>query len=281
MKLILFYTLLMSSVLFAQPKIKSDLIVASSKYSQTNYDLSDYNITYDYKIVRNIKNPDKAKSGLALLQISKRYNKFVDYNRIGSDSIDEKHSHLATVNANDINISMAQRFKSAFRYQIIIDKERDELIFVDNVYTDYFLYKENLPKLNWTLQKDIKQILNYSAKKATVKYGGRNWTAWYTEDIPLQYGPYKFGGLPGLILEIYDDKEHYHFTANSINQNPKQIYLSQGDKTPITVKKVEFYKAEKDYHENAGERFKGHALDQNKKPITNIGAMSYNPIELE
>lgn len=78
-----------------------------------------------------------------------------------------------------------------------------------------------------------------------MKYAGRNWTAWYTEDIPIQFGSYKFNGLPGLILEIYDDKEHYHFTENSINQNPKQIYLSQGDKTPITVKKPNFIKLRK------------------------------------
>lgn len=281
MKLLYYFIIFIGCIVYAQPQIKTDISFAPIKYSQTNYELSNYNIIYDYKIVRNVKKPEKTKTGLALLQIGKRYNKFVDYNQIGTDSILESFSHLPTIKTNEFNQIMSQSFKSAFKYQLILKKENDELTFVDRISPNDFLYKETLPKLDWKLLNDTKQILNYTAKKAIVKYGGRNWTAWYTEDIPLQYGPYKFGGLPGLILEIYDDKEHYHFTANSINQNPKQIYLSQGDKTPITVKKVEFYKAEKDYHENAGERFKGHALDQNKKPITNIGAMSYNPIELE
>ncbi|WP_291069194.1 MULTISPECIES: GLPGLI family protein [unclassified Empedobacter] len=281
MKLLYYFIIFIGCIVYAQPQIKTDATFNSSNYSQTNFELSDYNITYDYKVVRNIKNPEKAKAGLALLQIGKRYNKFVDYNRIGSDSIDEKHSHLGTVNANDINISMAQRFKSAFRYQIIIDKEKDQLTFADKIYHDSFFYKETLPKLDWKLLNDTKQILNYTAKKATVNYGGRKWTAWYTDEIPMNAGPYKFYGLPGLILEIYDDKEHYHFTANASNQNPKQIYLAQGEKTPIKVKKTEFYKAEKDYHENAAERLKGVALDENKKAITNFGGMPYNPIELE
>lgn len=281
MKLLYYFIIFIGCIVYAQPQIKTDISFAPIKYSQTNYELSNYNIIYDYKIVRNVKKPEKTKTGLALLQIGKRYNKFVDYNQIGTDSILESFSHLPTIKTNEFNQIMSQSFKSAFKYQLILKKENDELTFVDRISPNDFLYKETLPKLDWKLLNDTKQILNYTAKKATVNYGGRKWTAWYTDEIPMNAGPYKFYGLPGLILEIYDDKEHYHFTVNASNQNPKQIYLAQGEKTPIKVKKTEFYKAEKDYHENAAERLKGVALDENKKPITNFGGMPYNPIELE
>ncbi|MGV0923158.1 GLPGLI family protein [Empedobacter tilapiae] len=211
---------------FAQPKIKTDATFSAPNYSQQNLELSTYNITYDYKIVKNVKAPEKAKSGIALLQIGDKYNKFVDLNKIKTDSVTERFSHLSTVNSSHFNEMLAVSFKSIFRYQIIFNKENNELTFIDKVYSDNFLYKEKIPAFAWKLEKETKQILGYSVKKASVKYAGRNWTAWYAEDIPIQFGPYKFNGLPGLILEIYDDKEHYHFTANSINQNPKQIYLS-------------------------------------------------------
>lgn len=280
MRLLIFLLTFTGVFAFAQPKIKTDATFSAPNYSQQNLELSAYNITYDYKIVKNIKAPDKTKSGVALLQIGDKYNKFVDFNKIKTDSITEKFSHLSTVNSSHFNELLDVSFKSIFRYQIIFNKDNDELTFVDKIHSDSFLYKEKIPTFAWKLDKETKQILGYSVKKASVKYAGRNWTAWYTEDMPIQFGPYKFNGLPGLILEIYDDKEHYHFTANSITQKPEQIYLSQQEKEPIEVKKAEFYKAEKDYHVNAASNYKGVAVDANGKPLV-MKEIPYNPIELE
>lgn len=84
---------------FAQPKIKTDATFSAPNYSQQNLELSTYNITYDYKIVKNVKAPEKVKSGVALLQIGDKYNKFVDFNKIKTDSITEKFSHLSIVNS--------------------------------------------------------------------------------------------------------------------------------------------------------------------------------------
>lgn len=61
-------------------------------------------------------------------------------------------------------------------------------------------------------------------QKATTKFLGRNWIAWFTNDYAVQDGPYKFGGLPGLILEIYDDEQHHHFAMISILNRGKDDY---------------------------------------------------------
>jgi GLPGLI family protein len=53
------------------------------------------------------------------------------------------------------------------------------------------------------------KIGNWEAQKATTEFGGRKWTAWFCEEIPLSDGPYKFKGLPGLIVKISDaDNSH-------------------------------------------------------------------------
>ncbi|GAB0155562.1 hypothetical protein CHRYSEOSP005_08230 [Chryseobacterium sp. Alg-005] len=63
----------------------------------------------------------------------------------------------------------------------------------------------------WSLSEEKKVIKGIHLQKATTNWGGRNWIAWFTTDILFQEGPYKFHGLPGLIVELYDDKNNYRF----------------------------------------------------------------------
>ncbi|WP_435524227.1 GLPGLI family protein [Chryseobacterium indoltheticum] len=56
-------------------------------------------------------------------------------------------------------------------------------------------------EIKWNISNEHKKIGVWAATKATTNFGGRNWTAWFSEDIPLPYGPYVFYGLPGLFLK--------------------------------------------------------------------------------
>lgn len=69
-------------------------------------------------------------------------------------------------------------------------------------------YTEDL-KLNWKISNEKQKIGEYNTQKATAQYGGRTWTAWFSSDIPFQDGPYKFSGLPGLIVKIEDADKNY------------------------------------------------------------------------
>ncbi|GEN68689.1 MULTISPECIES: GLPGLI family protein [Chryseobacterium] len=69
-------------------------------------------------------------------------------------------------------------------------------------------YSENL-KFNWKILGDKQKIGEYNTQKATTEFGDRKWTAWFTTDIPFQDGPYKFYGLPGLIVKIEDSEKNY------------------------------------------------------------------------
>ncbi|MBE4950539.1 GLPGLI family protein [Chryseobacterium culicis] len=69
-------------------------------------------------------------------------------------------------------------------------------------------YSEDL-KFNWNILSDKQKIGGYNAQKATTDFGGRTWTAWFSTDIPFQDGPYKFYGLPGLIVKIEDADKNY------------------------------------------------------------------------
>lgn len=80
-------------------------------------------------------------------------------------------------------------------------------------------YEEDWEKPEWEITDSVKTVIGYECFKATAEFRGRKWTAWFTPEIPIQDGPWKLCGLPGLILEAYDTSHDYSFTAEGIRQN--------------------------------------------------------------
>lgn len=77
--------------------------------------------------------------------------------------------------------------------------------------------KEKAPKLDWSITDSTKTVGNYTTQKATVYFRGRDYTAWFTPEIPVPYGPWKLHGLPGLILQAYDQTGNIYFSATDIS----------------------------------------------------------------
>ncbi|NIF07203.1 GLPGLI family protein [Chryseobacterium sp. Tr-659] len=77
---------------------------------------------------------------------------------------------------------------------------------------DVNFYKINeKAEQNWKITDAVKTSDGIHLQKAVTEFGGRSWIAWFSKDIPIPYGPYKFNGLPGLIMELYDTKNNYYF----------------------------------------------------------------------
>lgn len=70
-------------------------------------------------------------------------------------------------------------------------------------------YTEPIPSQEWTETGRTKEIHGLTCKEAICSFRGRDYVAYYCPDIPLQYGPDVFGGLPGLIMELQDGKQEY------------------------------------------------------------------------
>ena len=67
-------------------------------------------------------------------------------------------------------------------------------------------------------------ILGHRCQKATCHWRGRDYVAWFAPDIPIRRGPWKFGGLPGLIMKIHDVDSLYVFEAVAIEKGNFPIY---------------------------------------------------------
>ena len=91
--------------------------------------------------------------------------------------------------------------------------------YIDNVFRDGFRVVEPIEQPQWELISDsTARILGYDCQMARCNYKGRQWFAWFTTDIPIDNGPWKLDGLPGLVLRAYDNSLHYIFDCIGLKQ---------------------------------------------------------------
>lgn len=102
----------------------------------------------------------------------------------------------------------------------------------DKWYNEDGTYREPLDEMKWTIVEDsTKKVLGYECIMATTDYHGRTWKAWFTPEIPLHDGPWKFRNLPGLILKAETPDSAFSFEATGIeNQTGEfpELYGPEG-----------------------------------------------------
>lgn len=110
-------------------------------------------------------------------------------------------------------------------------------------------YTEKFPLIDWTIGADTKEICGYNCIKATCHWRGRDYTAWFTPDIPVSSGPWKFGGLPGLIMKIHDNENVYSFEAVAVENGTFPIYAPRGSKYKQSTRE-NVWKLQRNLNEN-------------------------------
>jgi GLPGLI family protein len=113
-----------------------------------------------------------------------------------------------------------------------------------------YLYEQR-NEIKWQLFSDTLILKEYVCNKATTRYEGRDYTAWYTSEIPISDGPYKFWGLPGLILKIFDSENHYSFTLESFEkQKSEPNYLASITEKALKISYEKFKELSKEASED-------------------------------
>lgn len=276
--LIIVLTLLLCNVFYSQQtKFPSEFKMKSSLFSVNNYGKSTLNIYYQFTFSDSGKSLAIPRETICILQTNDNFTKFSDLTLIKLDSLREKFSHQDFVDAEDLNQML--KYKILWG-NISLKKLNDKIVTHQNRINRLYEYDEEIPDFKWQLEKGQKKILGYDCKKASVKYRGRNYIAWYSTEIPINNGPYVFQGLPGLILEIEDVEQIFHFLAQGIDKNQMDIYL-EDEKGVLKVSRQKLREIRKTYYENPG-AFHGNAYNEDgSKIITKSNPIPYNPIELE
>ncbi|MBP2616709.1 GLPGLI family protein [Chryseobacterium jejuense] len=216
-------SVLFFSVLFYSQSDKSDVLYG--------------NFTYLLKAKLSTQTPDYIHEEFFSLQMGEKRAFFASTQSIKRDSVFGKSYVTANNPDGSITISLKNGTsvpKTKFPYTIIQSNEKVE--YFQPVGMTVLTYQEPIIG-NWKLIDEIKTINTINCKKAAVTYKGRNWTAWYSTEIPLPYGPYKFSGLPGLIIKITDEKGEYDFELI------KSVPTSELEGKSINIKKSRYTEA--------------------------------------
>lgn len=216
------------------------------------------------------------------LQISDSRAFFISENRLKFDSIfTEQFNNRKN---NFFNIDMRGLPPSKFKFLIIQTNDNSQFYEAAGM----TLLSYNTPVIsNWKLINETKVINSMVCKKAEVHFKGRDWTAWYLSEIPLPYGPYKFSGLPGLIVKITDKTGDYDFELiKSVASSSLKGQLIRINKVRYRnaklVTKKELTQAIINAKENAKYELErmGTVFSEDQRPKTIGKENEYNPIEL-
>ncbi len=111
------------------------------------------------------------------------------------------------------------------------------------LHPSFFTYEESADALRWTLLSGDSTVMNYTCHPAHLSYAGREWRVWYTEEIPVSAGPWKFTGLPGFVLFAQDKTGTHTFRAYSIfNVNGQGITRANTEYKDKKTKRDQFIK---------------------------------------
>jgi GLPGLI family protein len=95
---------------------------------------------------------------------------------------------------------------------------KNSVIYTDHVFQKIFLVSDSLHPMQWEWTPFTKDILAYPCKSARTIFRGREYKAFYTTLLPSHIGPWKFGGLPGAVLEVTSSDASYHFKVTKITE---------------------------------------------------------------
>lgn len=238
--------------------------------------------SYDYSRISDTITGNTSED-LVYLQIGTNYSKSFSYYTFQCDSLNStphgrKKCKQMMYDAYNKGLK-GKEFANAFprrrmKTHVFKNYPEGELSVIDNILDTYYIYKDSMELQNWIIINDsTKAILGHDCQKATCNFRGRQWTAWFALDIPISDGPWKFRGLPGLIMEVYDWKYQEHFCINGLqDSNETPIYFGLYGKD-VVFEKIErraFQKVAYDFLRNSNsltEAMSGISLGMQEKVI--------------
>lgn len=202
------------------------------------------------------------RTELMRLQLGSKLSRFASLNAARQDSIMNAlvaRAESMTPKGENININVDgtgfSTLQTKFKEVIYKVPTANQVAVYDEIGAVRYVYQEEAaPVFAWTILPATATIGGYACQRATAAFGGRTWEAWFAREVPVPDGPYKFYGLPGLIIKVGDTRGHYDYELLKLRRPPAPaaIALPEPGARPIT--KAAFVRGKAEYERTAFER---------------------------
>lgn len=205
-----------------------------------------------------------------VLDVNLNETKYYDNTFLEKDSINKANHSQLTNWTSQIPVTRKKNSNKNINYTFIDDQL-------------YSYPTEDL--IQWKLSDKTKKYLHFNLQQATTNFGGRKWTAWFTKEIPLSEGPYKFTGLPGLIVLLEDDRNQYSFTLVKSKKLEKTydtsnfLELRYGNK-PLPISEKIYLKKSLEYYNDPLQEIRAEMKNGTIKSYEDGGKRYSKPEEL-
>jgi len=163
------------------------LLFTNLYFSQTN--------RFIYELKYRSEPTQDYRTDLMALDIDAKNVRFYDYKFVEYDSINKKANEYSSRYSTKTDQVLTRKLNS-----------NKNIWYRD--FFDYFAVTTN-DEMKWKLSNETQNFEGYKVQKATTKFAGRDWTAWFSKDVNISEGPYKFRGLPGLIFILEDNQKDF------------------------------------------------------------------------
>jgi len=189
-------------------------------------------------------------NALSQTKIASKYE-FIYYVKINTHILEEYNGYLYFDDSNavfswemigdnslkansDGNYTKAEHLKHG-EFNLFKKKEKQLISKAIISKSEHHYVNQKAPDLDWDILDDSMVIAGYKCNRAITDYMGRTYTAWFTREIPISYGPWKLHGLPGLILKAADVKNEIAFSITEINEKNIIKEVDYDDKDLVSL----------------------------------------------
>ncbi|WDF46343.1 GLPGLI family protein [Chryseobacterium sp. KACC 21268] len=200
---------------------------------------------YEYKLIPDSTDVSDVKTEMMYLDTSKDGSKYYSYTVFNSDSIMKADLERQLKATGSINITPPMK-RPVVRYSVTKTYPDYKTYIHRRLSMDAYKVSEDR-KIKWKISSEKAKIGEWNAQKAEADFAGRHWTAWFSTEIPIQDGPYKFQGLPGLIVKIEDKTGSHIMELKGIRTITSDLDINVFEAKEVAINSKQFQKVLKEY----------------------------------
>ena len=194
---------------------------------------------YEMAFIQDTSHLDQIKEETMILKVGEKCAHFYSYTKFVTDSLLQAELAKVVAQSGGGSFSFSQQGGSnpgMITYQIYKNYPAGKVTTLEQLGgRNLFRCEETNECPEWQILSDTATILSHLCYKATCRFKGRDYTAWFAPTIPRGEGPWKLCGLPGLILHAEDSRKHYVFECTGLkNVQGDEILYGDDNYEPVS-----------------------------------------------